>query len=135
MYQRIELIGRLGHDPSLRYTPSGVPVCNFSVAVDNQRKPKDGEAKPEAQWFNIIAWQKTAEACNEYLAKGALVFVSGQLQVRDYEKRDGTAGYAVEVNAREVKFLQTRKHEDGDAPRSAESPEEKSEIVDEDIPF
>lgn len=108
MYQKIIIIGNLGRDPELRYTPQGSPVCNFDVATN--RKGKDGEQT--TAWFRVTAWGSLAENCNQYLAKGRQVLVEGELRPdpetggpRTWTRNDGTTGASFEVNARVVKFL------------------------------
>lgn len=96
----VALIGRLTRDPELRYTPSGVPVAHFAIAVDRTR----GKEK-ETDFFDIVAWQKLAEICQKYLAKGRLVAVTGRIQIRNYETQDGQKRRAVEVIANEMQIL------------------------------
>ncbi|HSW11141.1 MAG TPA: single-stranded DNA-binding protein [Bacillota bacterium] len=103
MLNRVILIGRLAQDPELRYTPQGVPVCSFSLAV---QRPRGGEGvEREPDFIPIVTWQKLAETCNTYLSKGRLVAVDGRLQIRSYEARDGGRRRAAEVVAQDVRFL------------------------------
>lgn len=95
---KVMLIGNLGADPELRYTPSGKPVCNFRIATDNRFT-----GNPE--WHRIIVWGKVAEACGEYLSKGRQVFVEGRLQTRVWDDRDGNKRYTTEIVANHVEFL------------------------------
>ena len=78
MYQNLTLVGRLGRDPEMRYTPDGTPVCTFSVAVNRRWKSQEGQQVEETTWFRVSAWRKLAELCNEYLSKGRLVMVIGR---------------------------------------------------------
>jgi len=118
---RVELIGNLGRDPELRHTSGGNPVVNLRLAVntgfgENQR----------VDWFTVIAWNKLAEICNQYLSKGARIFVEGRLQIRQWEGDDGQTRYATEIVANRVLFL--------DRADSAGASEEEPEGADE-IPF
>ena len=94
------IIGNVGKEPELRYTPSGAAVCNFSVAVNSKYKEEE-----HTEWFRITAWQKLAETCNQYLEKGKQVYVEGRLQTSTWEKGDGTTGYRTELIANQVIFL------------------------------
>lgn len=101
---RVTIIGNLGQKPELKYIPSGQPVCNFSVAVNEQWKSKDGEKQERTEWFRVQAWGKLGENCAQYLDKGRQVYIEGRLQTREYEK-DGEKKYSTELVASEVKFL------------------------------
>ncbi len=97
------IVGRLGQDPEIRHTQSGTAVANFSVATSESWK-KDGERKESTEWHNIVVWDKTAEACGTYLAKGRMVYVEGKLQTQSWEK-DGVTRYKTEIVAQRVEFL------------------------------
>lgn len=96
------LVGRLTHDPELRYTQSGLPVCTFAIAVD-RRKRDDGTN--ETDFIRVVTWRKIAETCSQYLSKGRLVAVHGRIQTGSYTARDGTTRKTFEVMANSVKFL------------------------------
>lgn len=98
------LLGRLGQDPELKYTPSGVPVCNFSLATTENWADKNGQKQERTEWHRIVVWGKLGELCNQYLSKGRQAFVEGALQTRSWEK-DGVKRYTTEINARNVQFL------------------------------
>ena len=100
---RIVLIGRLTKDPELRYTQSGKAVCTFTLAVDRPYLANNGNR--EADFINIVVWNKTAENCAQYLAKGKLAAVDGRLQIRSYDGQDGQRRYVTEVIADNVRFL------------------------------
>lgn len=102
MLNRIVLIGRLTKDPELRYTPNGVAVCTFALAVDRMRKNAQGEK--ETDFINIVVWQKQAENCANYLSRGKMAAVDGQLRIETWEK-DGERKYKTVVNAENVRFL------------------------------
>ena len=99
---KVYLIGNLTRDPEMRSTSTGIPVCNFSIAV-NRRKRADGQQ--ETDFFNIVAWRQLAELCSRYLAKGRKVAVAGSIQMRSYEAQDGTKRTAVDIVADDVEFL------------------------------
>ena len=99
---KVYLIGNLTRDPEMRSTSTGIPVCNFSIAV-NRRKRADGQQ--ETDFFNIVAWRQLAELCSRYLAKGRKVAVSGSIQTRTYEAQDGSKRSAFDIVADEVEFL------------------------------
>lgn len=102
---KIIIIGNLGKDPEMRYTPSGSPVTSFSVATSRRYTNTSGEPKEETEWFNVVVWQKQAERCNQYLAKGRQVYVEGRLQTRSWDGKDGQKHFAVEIIANLVLFL------------------------------
>jgi single-strand DNA-binding protein len=100
------LIGNLGRDPELRFTQSGQPVANFSVATTETWNKKDGSGKEEkTEWHRIVAWGRTAELCAQYLAKGRTVYVEGRLQTREWEDREGKKQRTTEIVAQTVQFL------------------------------
>lgn len=136
-------IGRLTKDPELRYTPNGVAVCRFTLAVP--KSYSKGEGKPNADFIPIIVWQKTGEACANHLHKGSLVAVEGALQIRYYETSDGIKKQATEINAIPggVRFLDTRKsqqEQEKPAPQNEQIPantggDDLSDINLDDLPF
>ena len=101
---KILIIGNVGGDPEMRYTPSGNPVTSFSVAT-TYRYTTQGEQREETQWFRVSAWNRLAETCNQYVVKGMKVFVDGRLNVREYVGQDGQTRTSVDVNAFDVRFL------------------------------
>ena len=117
MYQHTQIIGNLGRDPEMRYTPSGIPVCNFSVAVNERWANQNGEAQERTTWFRVTAWRKLAEVCIEYLAKGRLVFVEGRIAASAWMPQDSNEPRAtLELTARTVKFLGKRDRTDLEGP-------------------
>src|SRR5512133_3160331 len=115
MYHTLILVGNVGRDPEMRYTPSGQPVTSFSVATNRQYTANNGETVKETIWFRVTAWGKTAEVCNEYLHKGSLVLVEGRLVCdpatggpQVFTRQDGTTGTSFEVSASTVRFLSSR---------------------------
>jgi len=131
---KIMLIGNLGTDPEMRFTPSGTPVTSFSVATNRVYTTSDGERKQETEWFRVTAWRKQAESCNQFLTKGKLVYVEGSLRTRTWEDRDGQRRTTLEVNADRVLFLDRQ----AVAPLPGEEvPAEagEEEVAPEDLPF
>lgn len=102
---KVILIGNLGADPEVRYTPSGQPVANFRIATSETWVDKQGQKQERTEWHRIVAWGKLAELCGEYLSKGRQVFVEGKLQTRQWEDRDGNKRFTTEIQAREITFL------------------------------
>jgi single-strand DNA-binding protein len=108
---RVQLIGNLGKDPESRYTPTGRKFCSFSMAVNRRWKTGEGETKESTDWFNIQAWGKLGEICQEYLKKGSLVYLEGRLQTDRYE-HEGETRYFTKVIARQVQMLDRRTEEE-----------------------
>ena len=119
---RVQLIGRLGKDPETRFTPKGSKVCSFSMAVDRHWRGADGETKEATDWFNVEAWGRLGEVCQEYLGKGRLVYVEGRLQTDQYEK-DGEKRYFTKVVAQQMQMLERKAGEEEPAPPAAEDEE------------
>ncbi|WP_274654915.1 single-stranded DNA-binding protein [Paenibacillus humicola] len=114
MLNRVILIGRLTRDPEMRYTPAGVAVTQFTIAVDRPFSSQQGER--EADFIPIVTWRQLAETCANYLRKGRLTAVEGRIQVRNYENNEGRRVYVTEVIADNVRFLESPNRESG-APR------------------
>ena len=104
MFNKITIIGNLGTDPEMRYTPSGWAVTSFSVAT-NRRYTRNGETVDETEWFRVNAWGRLAETTNQYLEKGSLVYVEGRLSSRPWQTQNGDLRAGNEIRAQEVKFL------------------------------
>ena len=103
---KVILLGRLGQDPELKYTPSGAAVCNFSLATSETWTDKNsGQKNEKTEWHRIVVWGKLAELCNQYLAKGRQAFVEGSLQTRSWDDQNGQKRYMTEVVARNIQFL------------------------------
>ncbi len=106
---KVMLIGRLGTDPEMRYTPSGSPVTNFRLAAGRQWKDPNGETREETEWFSIVVWNKLAEICNQYLTKGSRVYIEGRLQTRSWDDpQSGEKKYRTEVVANDMIILDSR---------------------------
>lgn len=139
MYQQITLVGRLGNDPEMRYTQSGVPVTSFSMAVDRRWTDAEGQQQEKTTWFRVTAWRRQAEVISQYLSKGRPVLVVGEMEeARPWTDRDGNLRASLEVTLREFTFLGGRNDGDysggGSSGGSANAPESQ-EPAGEDIPF
>ena len=133
---KVILVGNLGADPEVRYTPSGTAVANFNLATREQWTNKSGEKEEKTEWHRIVAWARLGEICGEYLRKGSQVYVEGRLQTRSWEDRDGNKRYTTEIVAQVMQMLGSPRKE-GEA-RSTEERypvEEPISIPDDDIPF
>jgi single-strand DNA-binding protein len=102
---KVMLIGRLGHDPEMRYTPSGKPLTKFQIAVNRSWSTAENEKKTETEWFTIVSWGKLAEICNQYLEKGRQVYIEGRLHSRSWKDEEGANHSTVEVVAQEMIML------------------------------
>lgn len=131
MLNRVILIGRLTRDPELRYTPQGVPVASFALAVDRPFSNQQGER--EADFIDCIAWRKLAETVGNHLTKGRLVAVEGRLQIRSYETQDGSKRRVAEVIADSVRFLDRPR--DGQSHGDGGSANEQEVPLPDDLPF
>jgi single-strand DNA-binding protein len=109
---RVQLIGRLGKDPETRFTPNGKKVANFSLAVGERWKTTGGEAKENTEWFNIEAWGRLGEICQQYLQKGRLVFIEGRLKTDRYEDKSGETKYFTKVVALMMQMLDRKPEEE-----------------------
>jgi single-strand DNA-binding protein len=147
---KVILIGRLGKDPEVKYTPSGAPVAKFSLATDEVFKDRSGEQQKRTEWHNIVAWNKLAEICGEYLTKGKLVYIEGSIRSRQWEDQAGNKRTGYDIVARTMQMLGSKADSDRAAaaaaavpsaerppvekPPASEPPAEP-EITDEDVPF
>ncbi|MCO4794206.1 MAG: single-stranded DNA-binding protein [Bacteriovoracaceae bacterium] len=102
---KVMILGRLGQDPELKYTPSGAAVCNFSLATSESWTDKSGQKQERTEWHRIVVWGKLGELCNQYLSKGRQAFVEGTLQTRSWEAKDGSKRYTTEISAKNVQFI------------------------------
>ena len=149
---KVILIGRLGKDPEVKYTPSGAPVAKFSLATDEVFKDRSGEQQKRTEWHNIVAWNRLAEICGEYLTKGKQIYIEGSIRSRQWEDQSGNKRTSYEIVAREMKMLGSRADSERAAGASAgsavspppsaqeagppaEPPRPEPDIADEDIPF
>jgi single-strand DNA-binding protein len=117
------LIGNLGRDPELRYTPNGQGVANFSLATNERWTDRDGKSQERTEWHRIVVWGKQAETCAQYLQKGRTVYVEGRLQTREWEDREGNKRQTTEIVAQTVRFLGGREGaRGGEAPPAPSGP-------------
>lgn len=117
---KVILIGRLGQNPELRYTPAGAAVANFSIATSESWNDKSGQKQEKTEWHRIVVWGKIAETCNQYLVKGRQVYLEGRLQTRQWQDKDGQTKYTTEVQAQTVQFLGSAGNNAGERSRESE---------------
>jgi single-strand DNA-binding protein len=145
---KVILIGRLGKDPEVKYTPSGAPVAKFSLATDEVFKDRTGEQQKRTEWHNIVAWNKLAEICGEYLTKGKQIYIEGSIRSRQWEDQAGNKRTAYDIVASRMQMLGSKADSERVAAPAAPPPERtqvekpptpeppaEPEITDEDIPF
>jgi single-strand DNA-binding protein len=133
---KVMLIGRLGRDPEMRYTGSGTPVCNFTLATDENFKDKSGEWQKRTEWHRIVAWAGLAERCSQLLSKGKLAYVEGRLQTREWDDRDGNKRRTTEIVINRMRVLTPRGEPGLEMEAAPEPPEDTApDITDEDVPF
>ena len=104
-FNKVIVVGNLGRDPELRYTPQGTPLCTFSIASNERRKSNTGEQQDVTTWFRVTVWGRQAETAAQYLAKGRSVFVEGRLHVEEWTDKEGKPRYTLELNATDVQFI------------------------------
>ena len=142
MFHTIIVVGNLGRDPEMRYTPSGQAVTNFSIATSRQYTDSSGQQVKETIWFRVATWGKLAETCNQYLHTGSRVLVEGRLVPdlntggpRIWNRQDGTPGASFEITAQTVRFLSSRAEDAAAHPSGDSTPSEPTADSDEEIPF
>jgi single-strand DNA-binding protein len=134
---KVTIIGNVGNEPEMRFTPNGKPVTSFSVATNWVYTSPEGERRQETEWFNVVAWNRLAEQCNQFLAKGRLVYAEGRMHTRNWEGQDGQQHSRVELIANRVIFLDRR----GTSSFPDEKVEDRiedsgiTELEPEDLPF
>ena len=131
---KVMLIGNLGKDPELKYTPSGVAVATFSIATSEQWKDQEGNAQEKTEWHNIVAWRKLAEIVGEYLKKGKKVYIEGKLQTRNYEK-DGVKRYITEIVADQLIMLDSMGQRSSSSGMEESMPAPSNAPKEDDLPF
>ena len=143
-FNKIILVGNLGRDPELRYTPQGTPVCSFSLATNEKRKDRTtGETNDLTTWFRVTLWGRQAETASQYLQRGRPVYIEGRLRVEEWTDRDGKARQTLEVHATDMQFIGAGggRGEDAGAPPAkaataqANGAPEPTDLTDDDIPF
>ena len=144
-FNKIIVVGNLGRDPELRYTPQGTPVCSFTVATNEKRKDRAGETQDVTTWFRVTLWGRQAETASQYLAKGRPIYVEGRLRLEEWTDRDGKQRYTLEVHATDMQFIGGGRGDEtaaaaggGGATSRAPSTERQQpeqDLSDDDIPF
>lgn len=149
-FNKIILVGNLGRDPELRYTPQGTPVCSFSLATNEKRKDRTtGENTDLTTWFRVTLWGRQAELASQYLTRGKSVYIEGRLRVEEYTDRDGKPRHSLEVNATDMQFIGGGRGEEGGAQQAraaaaqsgsgesapSESAPDPTDLSDDDVPF
>ena len=124
-FNKIIIVGNLGRDPELRYTPQGVAVCDFSMATNERKRDKSGEMHEVATWFRVTLWRNQAENAAKYLKKGSQVFIEGRLSQEEWTDRDGNSRQTLSVQATDMHFIGSR----GDAPASFSGSEGEPEFA------
>jgi single-strand DNA-binding protein len=130
---KVILVGNLGRDPEVRYTPSGTAVANFTLATTETWTDRDGQKQSHTEWHRIVAWRRLGEICGEYLSKGKQVYIEGRIRTREWEDQDGNKRKTTEIEAQTMQMLGSRVQDepsvDANSGRGAEGPTE------DDIPF
>ena len=139
---KVILVGNLGHDPEMRYTPSGAGVCEFRLATNESWTDRQGQRQERTEWHRVVVWGKRAELCSKYLSKGRQVFVEGKLRTRSWDDKDGNKRFTTEIVANDVQFLAGGgpgggRGQSGDQPPPAEPDfnDFGGQGPDDDIPF
>lgn len=133
---KVILVGNLGADPEIRYTPGGMAVASFRIATSETRANKDGQKETKTEWHRIVAFGKLAEICGEYLSKGKQVYIEGKIQTRSWDDKDGNKKYTTEILANAMQMLGSR--DGGGAGAGSSSPEGADEMPPtdiDDVPF
>lgn len=137
---KVIILGRLGQDPELKYTPSGAAVCNFSLATSESWNDKNsGQKQEKTEWHRIVVWGKLAELCNQYLSKGKQAFVEGKLETRSWEDKEGKKRFTTEIKATTVQFISggaaSGSDDNGSDSGNYDGPDEDPNFASDDIPF
>ncbi|MGQ9491025.1 MAG: single-stranded DNA-binding protein [Anaerolineae bacterium] len=135
MYQRVIIVGNVGRDAEMRYTPSGVPVTSFSVAVNRRWNSATGEQQEKTTWFRVTCWRKLAETAGQYVKKGQRILVEGEVEAQAYIDREGMARGTLELTASNFKFLSSRAETAEGPSAGAVVGEEEFPIHEDEIPF
>ena len=131
------LVGRLGKDPEIKYTPSGTAIANFTIATSENYKDKDGQKQERTEWHKIVAFGKLAEICGEYLAKGKQVYIEGRIQTRSWDDKDGNKKYMTEIVANTMQMLgkPDAAVSPGQTAAAEGSSVQEPSVMEEDVPF
>lgn len=135
-FNKIIMVGNLGREPELRYTPQGTPVCSFTLATNEKRKDRSGELQDLTTWFKVTLWGRQAETASRYLSKGKPVYIEGRLRMEEYTDREGNKRQSLEVTASDMHFIGGNRDEGSSRPATTrERPAGDSDPTDDDIPF
>jgi single-strand DNA-binding protein len=143
-FNKIIVIGNLGRDPELRYTPQGNAVCNFSIATNEKKRDKAGELQDITTWFRVTLWNKQAENASKYLTKGTPVYIEGRLRIEEWTDKDGKNRFTLEINATDMQFINANRGDEYSSESSHDnefstpgkaSNETSATPSDDDIPF
>jgi len=141
-FNKIILVGNLGRDPELRYTPQGTPVCSFSLATNERRKDRNtGENNDITTWFRVTLWGRQAETASQYLTRGRPVYIEGRLRVEEWTDRDGKPRHTLEVHATDMQFIGGGRSEDATpaparaAAAASDAMPPATDLSDDDVPF
>jgi single-strand DNA-binding protein len=134
---KVILIGNLGADPELRYTPAGTPVASFNIATTERWRNKEGQPQENTEWHRIVLWSRQAEIAKEYLRKGSSVYIEGRLQTRNYEDKDGVKRYVTEIVGMRMQLLGARgaQPDEGGPSEPPPPPQKDLDAEDDDLPF
>jgi single-strand DNA-binding protein len=134
---KVMIIGNVGRDPEMRYLQDGTPMTSFSVATSRSWTTPDGDRREETDWFNVVAWRKLAETCNQFVTKGRKVYIEGRLQTRSWEGQDGQKHYRTEVIAQQMILLDRRPGAGGQTDEFTQRPpaDVEGQIEPDDLPF
>lgn len=132
MLNKVMIIGRLGKEPEMKYTQSGMPIANMTVATSESFKDRNGERQERTEWHRVVVFDKAAENCGKFLAKGSLVYVEGRLTTREWQDQNGQKRYTTEIRADRVQFLDRK--QDGEPERQQASRQQKQDIANEHLP-
>jgi single-strand DNA-binding protein len=121
---KVMLIGRLGADPELKYTPNGAAVLSLSIATNTSWKDQEGKAQEKTEWHRVSVWRKTAEVVNQYAKKGSRIYVEGKLTTRSWTDKDGVKRYSTEIQADQIQFLEGRGEREAAEPGPPPTPPE-----------
>jgi single-strand DNA-binding protein len=121
-FNKIIIVGNLGRDPELRYTPQGTAVCSFSIATNERKKDKTGELQDITTWFRVTLWRNQAELASKYLTKGSPVYIEGHLRVEEWKDREGASRYTLEVQGTDMQFIGGGRGDDSSFSSSADTP-------------
>lgn len=135
MYQHVTLIGHLGKDPEMRYTPAGDAFTNLRLAVSRRWTREDGQPQEKTTWFNVTLWRRQAEVASQYLSKGSRVMIAGEIDgARPYTDREGNPRATIDITGRELRFLESRTNSH-DNEQSVAEVEAQAEVAEEPLPF